>query len=201
MSVLVPGTPGTPPPPVVPPVPSGWARGTLWLGAALTGAQALSFVADSLGTPQPWAGRVGSLYATVTIAVFVVACVWLSRSRELATAVQPRATHARRPVWVWLGWIVPVVNLWFPLQVVRDIRAATGAVPDRSRSARGLGWWWCCWVVALLAENVSLNVDGQDVLRTQLDAVALVATVVGYALWVRVVRDLTARQEAVTRSR
>ncbi len=201
MSVLVPGTPGAPPPPVVPPVPSGWAQGTLWLGATLTGAQALSFVADSLGAPQPWAGMVGSLYATATIAVFVVACVWLSRSRELATAVQPRATQARGPAWVWLGWIVPVVNLWFPLQVVRDIRAATGAVPDRSRSARGLGWWWCCWVVALLAENVSVNVDGDDVLRTQLDALALVATVVGYALWVRVVRDLTARQEAVARPR
>jgi len=180
-------------------VPSGWARGTLWLGAALTAAQALSFGVGSLGAAaEPWADLVGWLYGAVTVAVFVVACLWLTRSRELATAVQPRSRQVRGPVWVWLGWIVPVVNLWFPLQVVRDIRAATSTVLDRSRSARGLGWWWFCWLVALIAENVSVNVDGaDDWLRPQLDALALAATVVGYALWVRVVRDLTARQQAV----
>ena len=32
--------------------------------------------------------------------------------------------HARRSGWAWGGWVTPVVALWFPFQVVRDVRQA-----------------------------------------------------------------------------
>ena len=65
-----------------------------------------------------------SLVLVIEIAAGVVTVVWLWKSRTFAEAVSPGWPHARSRVWVWLGWIVPIVAFVFPYQVVRDVRAA-----------------------------------------------------------------------------
>ncbi len=79
---------------------------------------------------------------SVQLAAAVVTCLWLWQSRVLAEAVSPGRGHARSRVWVWLGWIVPVVAFWFPYQVVRDVRAATVVVRDAASDGGGPGG--CC---------------------------------------------------------
>ncbi len=93
---------------------------------------------------------VGLLLLPVQLAAAIVTCLWLWQSRVLAEAVSPAHGHARSRVWVWLGWIVPVVALWFPYQVVRDVRAATVVAPRR-----GLGWRWAGWLLWSVATNVT----------------------------------------------
>jgi hypothetical protein len=46
----------------------------------------------------------------------------------------------------FLGWIVPVVSLWFPFQITGDIRRA--GLPDRRRrkTTRLPALWWTCWL-------------------------------------------------------
>ena len=87
---------------------------------------------------------VGLLYGALQVACYVVTCLWLYRSRATAVAANPTFIHERSPVWSWLGWWVPIVSLWFPHQVVRDIRRATSPGP-----VSGIGGWWAAWLVYL----------------------------------------------------
>ncbi len=111
----------------------------------------------------------------------LLAC-WAGGDLPVATAVSCRAstgsprtsTTRAAALWIWLGWWVPVVALWFPYQVVRDIqprprdhaagvarlvvgrwlgfqlvaaghRRSTGRAPPRTRSTR-TSWPRCrCW--------------------------------------------------------
>jgi len=84
---------------------------------------------------------------------YVATCLWLQRARVNADALRPWHHHARSRGWVWGGWVCPVVSLWFPYQVVRDVRGATAP-----RSAKALlGVWWGAW----LAYLISLQVAGR----------------------------------------
>lgn len=137
-----------------------------------------------------------SLMLLIEIAAGVVTIVWLWKSRKFAEAVSPGWPHTRSRVWVWLGWFVPVVALWFPFQVVRDVRAAT------LREKRpGLGGWWAAWLVLGFATNASarlLGSDDPDVWRTLpvFDGFAALAVIVAAVLWAKVVREVSAGQRA-----
>ncbi|GAA1970087.1 hypothetical protein GCM10009718_02020 [Isoptericola halotolerans] len=142
-----------------------------------------------------WYDTVGAFLLPVQVAVFVVGCLWLQRSREIAVRRSPHVRQVRGAVWVWLGWVVPIVLLWFPFQVVRDVRAGTVG----STRGAGLGLWWTCWLVYLVAANqtglVSLSVGsrGPESLPWW-EGVATLACVVGLVVWARTVRAITASQ-------
>jgi len=84
------------------------------------------------------------------IVVWVVTCIWLGQVRRHAKSINPVYPHARRVGWVWAGWLVPIVNLWFPFQVVRDIYAAA----SRFLMPSAMRWWWGLWLVMLFANRV-----------------------------------------------
>ncbi len=78
---------------------------------------------------QLW--NLGSLVFLV-IQVFLM--IWLYRA---ATVGRRASWPARRePVWAVLGFLIPIVNLWFPYQVARD------AFPPGDPAARTAGRWW-----------------------------------------------------------
>ncbi|MFG2354916.1 DUF4328 domain-containing protein [Streptomyces sp. NPDC048521] len=72
---------------------------------------------------------------------------WLWRLRDNA-----RALSGQRPryggIWVYLGWIVPVVNLWVPRGLVVD--AFQASAPGR-RTPVSLDVWWGLWLVGMLS--------------------------------------------------
>ncbi|OLT46812.1 DUF4328 domain-containing protein [Cellulosimicrobium sp. CUA-896] len=195
-------------------VPSGLATATVVLTVAVTVVQVLSWL-TSFGAADEYAraARLGvpsvevfTAYDTVALlllplqlAAAVVTCVWLWTSRRIAETVAPGWHHARSRVWVWLGWLVPVVAYWFPYQVVRDVRGATTTVPRA-----GLGWWWAGWLVYLVATNVTAQVSASassrsgDVFSTLpvVETLGTAGAVVAVVLWVRTVREITAGQRA-----
>jgi Domain of unknown function (DUF4328) len=75
---------------------------------------------------------------------------WLalaSRARENAVLIAPDRVR-RSAVWAWLGWLVPIVSLWFPKQIVDDswrITSSSAAAGQRGRY-RGTGMWWGLWI-------------------------------------------------------
>src|SRR4051812_9233206 len=75
--------------------------------------------------PAPAGSQVlSSTVLLLEVCVWAVASVWLTRARQnamLLTWYQPRRSEA----WIWLAWIIPVVNFWFPKQIVDDVIAAT----------------------------------------------------------------------------
>lgn len=197
-----------------PPVPGGLATATIALAVAVTAVQVLAWLtsfgaaeeferAARAGTPSAEVltgyDAVGLLLVPVQLAAAVVTCLWLWQSRVLAEAVSPGRGHARSRVWVWLGWIVPVVAFWFPYQVVRDVRAATVVAPRP-----GLGWWWAGWLLWRVATNVATQVTtfsstgaaGTFALLPVAETVGTAGLVVALVLWVRTVREITAGQRA-----
>lgn len=136
---------------------------------------------------------VGVLWMPLHMALFVVGGLYLLRCRQLADLVAPRATHSRRAGWGLAGWIVPVVNLWFPYQYVRDVlRALTG-----QRSFGGLvGFWWAAWLVqqaiAETGARISLTSGDPETLERLgiVESVNAVATAVALTLWLGVLARL-----------
>lgn len=122
------------------------------------------------------------------LAAYVAACVWLQASRAFAEAWNPAARFAHGRAWTWLGWLVPVANLWVPFRVVRDIRGAV--LPDGRRRV-ALGLWWSFWLLSGLRVFTSSAQDVEIIVRS----VAVVALTVAFVYWVGLVRETTAAQE------
>ena len=45
-------------------------------------------------------------------------------------------------------WIVPIVNLWFPFQIMGDIWRAGLPAEQRSETAWLPALWWTCWLLS-----------------------------------------------------
>jgi len=94
-------------------------------------------LSDGASTVPALPGAFSTLYlpGAVGVAAEILLIVWTYRA----------AVHARRlglparlsPVWAVLGWIIPVVDLWFPYWVLADCLAPG----DRHRRAIVLRWW------------------------------------------------------------
>ncbi len=132
----------------------------------------------------------------VLVAAWVISCVWLMKARRNTQILSPRLSHTRAAGWVWAGWIVPVVNFWFPFQVVRDIHDNSGL---RYRGQR-VGWWWTAWLVSLLADRaLTIAINGQQTgdsagTITVLAVVVIVSTMVALVFWGRILQDVVHAQ-------
>jgi hypothetical protein len=87
----------------------------------------------------------------VAIANFVLVGLWLGRAPRNADRIAPDQ-QSLSSVWVWLGRIVPIVNFWFPKQVIDDAWRSTVRNPEEPRT----GSWWG----ALIAVEVLIWLHG-----------------------------------------
>lgn len=104
---------------------------------------------DSLTVSDGVEGLVG-------LAATVLFIVWLWRVRSNAEFLC-RAQHRRGRGWVVGAWFVPVVNLWWPKQLVDDVIAASDPqtppfTPNLKdiRPARGVRTWWLTWLGSIV---------------------------------------------------
>ncbi|MDX2968919.1 DUF4328 domain-containing protein [Kribbella solani] len=105
-------------------------------------------------------GSLGIVSALALLSAAVVFIVWLWRVRWNAEMFC-RGEHRHTRGWVIGCWLVPVVNLWYPKQVVDDIVAASDARTDPHTPAlqdvpgTRLVWaWWLTWVSGLVTGNI-----------------------------------------------
>jgi hypothetical protein len=133
----------------------------------------------------------------VALAAYIVTCLWLQVARTNTAFINPVPRHARGPVWVWLGWWVPIVSFWFPFQVVRDIQAGSRTALPRL----GLAEWWGPWLAWVIGNQITSKLASSD----QTDMVAALPTVevlttlaltAACVQWCRLVRGITADQHA-----
>ncbi|WP_312018698.1 DUF4328 domain-containing protein [Streptomyces sp. I05A-00742] len=146
----------------------------------------------------------GIAQAAAVLATAVVFIIWFRRVRINAEVFRPDGHRMRRGWAVW-GWIVPVVNVWFPKRIANDIWSASlPHEPDGSprRVPRTLmNWWWGLLIAAFTlgrtggrmysrAETLEEVRRAVEVLFVA-DAVDIVAAVVAMLF----VRRLTALQD------
>jgi hypothetical protein len=135
------------------------------------------------------------------LAAAVVFIVWLWRARGNAELFCS-GRHRRARGWVIGGWFCPVVNFWFPKQIVDDVIAASDPrtpplLPDLRRIPRHgvvLAWWLILVATGVMAPvgNTGLVSDVQDVsdraVGASVSTLGTVLAVVCAVLAVRVVR-------------
>ena len=204
-------TPATthPHPPVAPPaIPVGLATATqivaaawilLAVSRAIVAPVAVSAVVSRCVDPDIaffFVDALAVLLGLVQLLALVVGGLWLYLFAEAARGLNREAWHERAAYWGFLGWIAPLVNLWFPYQVVRDGAAAVGV---RTWMVPG---WWTAWIITgLLAGVESLALPTSDYDLTpwivSLAALAVLTAVTG-VLWIRIVRAMTAAARAAT---
>jgi hypothetical protein len=147
-------------------------------------------------------------YVSVVASVLQLVCgvltvVWLYRAR---VNVEGLGGQRRGRAWVIWGWVCPVVNLWFPLQVVSDVARVDRADEGAAGAAFLRYGWWACWLLAWatgfqMARVVYVGPDGRTVERIQWSVffggtvVSTVFAVVAGLLFAAVVRDISVRQE------
>ncbi|MFJ8789089.1 DUF4328 domain-containing protein [Streptomyces sp. NPDC102462] len=142
-------------------------------------------------------GAVGDVIVVFCAAAFLA---WLWQVRDNARALSGRPPKYRG-FWVYLGWIVPVANLWVPRGVVADVHRTSA--PDK-RLPFVLNVWWALWLIGMLSGVGLLYRESRDGLieRAYTDVWQLLlpdAAVVGAAVAaVFVVRAVTAAQSERT---
>jgi hypothetical protein len=102
----------------------------------------------------------GIAETTALVVAGVVFVVWLFRARANAEGLVPWP-HRRAKVWLVFGWVVPIVSLWFPKQIVDDIWNASrpnGLYPTndfRTAARSGLvQMWWIAWLISSWISNL-----------------------------------------------
>lgn len=110
----------------------------------------LALLAARLGVrylPLPWhllwlIGQLDQHTNYLTLVTGIVFVMWFHRARINAEASGWRQRRAR--AWALWGWLVPVVNLWVPFQMMADIWRASLPEDQRGKTAWLPGLWWLC---------------------------------------------------------
>jgi hypothetical protein len=97
--------------------------------------------------------------ADITIfGLSILFVLWFRRARINAERHGYRQRRARG--WAFWGWIVPIVNIWFPFQIMGDIWRAGLPAGQRRKTAWLPALWWTCWLLSGLsfgAQAMSAN--------------------------------------------
>ena len=130
---------------------------------------------------------------------WVTGSLWLHRARCNAEVLDPDRRHTLAAGWAWGGWLTPVVALWFPFLLLRDVRRATTPLAP----AGLLACWWVLFLVAEVGIWGSFNLQGSALVGSEhavaahwlsvLTAAVLVAALAG---WGQVLRAVTLEQHA-----
>ncbi|MEV0704707.1 DUF4328 domain-containing protein [Saccharopolyspora sp. NPDC050389] len=108
------------------------------------------------------------------IAAGVVFLIWLWRARINAELLGGRSAHRRSRGWVIGGWFGPVVNLWFPYQVVSDIWRASA--PRRPVPGGLITAWWVLFVAVTLIGQILLRSSLEEITEQGLQETANLST-------------------------
>jgi Protein of unknown function (DUF2510)/Domain of unknown function (DUF4328) len=79
------------------------------------------------------------LASLVPLGGMVATMVWMYRAALMGKRLGMPMTLD--PVWAVVGWLVPVVQIWFPYKVI------AGTVPPGDPARRSAGRWWALYIV------------------------------------------------------
>ena len=128
------------------------------------------------------------------ISAWVITSLWLKKLHIAATAINPTAIRLKRP-WVFWSWIVPVVSLWFPKNIIEDLLKAEGSDESKSLIGKDTLTWWLTWVGFALVNNIGIvsafdAADGYVPIRPELELAGACLLTGAYLVWIRIVKTL-----------
>jgi len=128
------------------------------------------------------------------ISSWVITSRWLKQLHVTATAANPNAIRLKLP-WVFWSWIVPVVSLWFPKQIIEDLLKANGEDDAKSLIGKDSLTWWLTWVGFALVNNIGIvstfNAPADYIpIRPELELAGACLLTGAYLVWIRIVKAL-----------
>lgn len=143
---------------------------------------------DAVGAAAGW-------MLVIAVAIAVLFMIYLFRSSQ---NTERWATTSRTwsPGWTIGAWFIPLANFVLPVLVIREIWLRSAQVVGGA--GRVLGWWFT-FVAGAVLLGLDTEPDSFDSARTEdyLNLAGAVLLTVAALLLVWMVRDLTARQEAL----
>lgn len=130
------------------------------------------------------------------ISSWVITSFWLKKLHIAATATNPTAMRLKRP-WVFWSWIVPVVSLWFPKNLIEDLLKSEGSDEAKTLIGKDTLTWWLTWVGFALVNNIGIvsafdAADGYVPIRPELELAGACLLTGAYLVWIRIVKTLDA---------
>ena len=130
------------------------------------------------------------------ISSWVITSLWLKKLYIAATATNPTAMRLKRP-WVFWSWIVPIVSLWFPKNIIEDLLKSEGSDESKSLIGKDTLTWWLTWVGFALVNNIGIvsafdAADGYVPIRPELELAGACLLTGAYLVWIRIVKTLDA---------
>ena len=128
------------------------------------------------------------------ISSWVITSRWLNGLHLAATNTDPTAMRLKRP-WVFWSWIVPVVSLWFPKNLIEDLLKADGSTEAKAMVGKDTLTWWLTWIGFALVNNVGIvsafnPPDGYVPIRPELELAGACLLTGAYLVWIRIVKTL-----------
>lgn len=160
-----------------------------------------------LGMDGDWPTFVSDLQYAPQVLAGIPFVIWLYRARINAEQLSP-VRHRMTRGWVVWSWLIPILNFWWPKQIVDDVWRTS----ERPAEAINLGkapkpalvWaWWTAWLISsigavLLIPLLNLLEVDEDTVYFTSGLVAMLAEVAAGALVVGVVVKITRIQMSHT---
>ena len=143
----------------------------------------------------------------VTLATTIVFLLWIYRASQNLHSLGALGQRFS-PGWAVGWWFVPIMNLFRPYQVVKEVWKVsdpelaldTTREWTTTRASPLLAWWWASWLVSNVLGNAAFRAffrsDSTEELISadQVSLAADAATLVAVVLAIIVVRRITKRQ-------
>ena len=185
-----------------------FSKSALSSATALLAAQWIVALA-SIPSAQDYANQIAdgkspeditTLYDNLTILIFIFS-IWsyiatnrlLKFAYDRETKVNPTAVRLKS-VWIYLGWITPVVSFWFPKRIVDDlVEAKSMRTGEANPVGKNSMTWWTTWVShdlinALGFAGVALGTTTRIEPTYQLAAAAMLTA--SYLVWTKILKAL-----------
>jgi hypothetical protein len=132
----------------------------------------------------------------ILLGAWILTSIWLVRARSNAVLLNPQSQR-RSEGWVWFGWVLPIIYLWFPKQILDDTARVTIPASGDTRPI-DTNLYWSLWVTSILlgAFGSMLSILGTDetLVRSLGYAEAAVLTIT-LLPWIRLVNRISAAQD------
>ena len=122
-----------------------------------------------------------NLVSLISTGVIIVLAIWTYNGTKALLATGHRTTLTAG--WAAAGWIVPIINLWYPYQAVRDL------LPVDHPARRLVGWWWAAWLTTGVASIVPAGAAWFSIGAAMLAAIVPITLAVAGALLGRRIAD------------
>jgi hypothetical protein len=168
------------------------------------------FTVDSGESVSLWFVLIG-LNSFLEIVILVLTAVfflmWLYRTYQNLPALKAR-NLGYTPGWAVGYWFIPIINLFRPFQVVREIWNESdpdfdpelGFLSNSMGTPAIISWWWAFWILSRIGGNVSNSLaDNERAIKDGSFGFAVifasVLSVAAAVLAIQIVRNITQRQE------